>query len=340
MKVKMVDVARHLGLSKATVSLAVHNKPGVNPETRQMVLDCIEQMQKNGGIVPESSASVSATVNQMIKVVIINHQKQVVCDPELDLWSEVLATFDAESRKRSYFYGLTYMNDNDEEREAVFAECNMDIVAGVVIFATEMTAEDEKLLQKINKPIVLYDCESEDGLYSSVCIDNAGAINKGLKLLYQAGAHSVKYLCTGKDVYNFRKRREAFYSSIIGSELPIMNDVVELGATIPAITKNFLSWLDSHPMPDAFLFENYQISIGVMTALRKKGIHVPQQVKAVGIDEIPEMILPDISLTQVKVSHAERAIMAMDVLEKQMSDLWKCKIKVFTESEIILRDSI
>lgn len=42
MKVKMVDVARYLGVSKATVSLAVHDKPGVNPETRRKVLECIE----------------------------------------------------------------------------------------------------------------------------------------------------------------------------------------------------------------------------------------------------------------------------------------------------------
>lgn len=33
MKVKMVDVARHLGISKATVSLAVNGKPGVNEQT-------------------------------------------------------------------------------------------------------------------------------------------------------------------------------------------------------------------------------------------------------------------------------------------------------------------
>ncbi|MGO5422332.1 LacI family DNA-binding transcriptional regulator [Mediterraneibacter faecis] len=44
MKIKMVDIARHLGVSKATVSLAVNGKPGVNEETRRMVLECLEEM--------------------------------------------------------------------------------------------------------------------------------------------------------------------------------------------------------------------------------------------------------------------------------------------------------
>ena len=35
MKIKMVDIARHLGVSKATVSLAVNGKPGVNEETKE-----------------------------------------------------------------------------------------------------------------------------------------------------------------------------------------------------------------------------------------------------------------------------------------------------------------
>ena len=43
----MVDIARHLGVSKATVSLAVNGKPGVNEETRRMVLECLEEMKKN-----------------------------------------------------------------------------------------------------------------------------------------------------------------------------------------------------------------------------------------------------------------------------------------------------
>ena len=47
MKIKMVDVAKRLGISKATVSLAVNGKPGVNEQTRQKVLECIKELEKN-----------------------------------------------------------------------------------------------------------------------------------------------------------------------------------------------------------------------------------------------------------------------------------------------------
>ena len=55
-KIKMADVARYLGISKATVSLAVNGKPGVNEQTRQRILQCIEEMEKNEGAMPEKAA--------------------------------------------------------------------------------------------------------------------------------------------------------------------------------------------------------------------------------------------------------------------------------------------
>ena len=81
MKIKMVDIARHLGVSKATVSLAVNGKPGVNEETRRMVLECLEEMKKNNGVIPVKENIVTVSdhpVNQMIKVKVLRViQKQI-----------------------------------------------------------------------------------------------------------------------------------------------------------------------------------------------------------------------------------------------------------------------
>lgn len=353
MKIKMVDVARYLGISKATVSLAVNGKPGVNEETKKKVLACIEEMKQNGGMlggteslpinIPERKMSElkRKPASRLIKVLIINHNKQVVCDPELDLWSEVLTTFDSEARKRGYLYGLTYLNESEEEFDAVIEECNMDMVAGIILFGTEMVQKDYSILKQIHKPMVIYDYEMEDGDYSSVCIDNELAVKKGLDLLYSSGAKHIKYMCTGKDIYNFKKRRQAFNNILVGKEyMSAKNDIVELGENIPKITQKMYEWLDSHTLPDGFLFENYQVSIGVMTALRRSGIRVPEMVKVIGIDEIPENILSDIKLTQIKIPHAERASMAMELLDKEITDQWSTKIKVFAGTDVILRESL
>lgn len=337
MKIKMVDVARHLGISKATVSLAVNNKPGVNEQTRKKIFQCIEEMKKNNGkVLMEHEPVYKKDRNKLIKVVIFNHKKQVVCDPELDLWSEVLTTFDSGARRLGYLYGLTYINEDDEEIAAVLEECNMDLVAGVIIFGTEMINDDFDILAQIHKPMVIYDYEMPNGSLSSVCFDNVGAVEMAMNILTSEGAKDILYFCTGKDIYNFRKRKEAFQNTYIRNDMmPKKSDIVELGKTIPKITENAIQWLRSHSLPDAFLFENYQVSIGVMAALSKLKISVPEQIKIVGIDEIPEYTKSGMELIQMKVPHSERATMALELLDKEITKKWNTKIKLFAEAKVI-----
>ena len=45
MKVKSKEVAEALGVSTATVSLAINGKPGVNEETRKRILEYISGQQ-------------------------------------------------------------------------------------------------------------------------------------------------------------------------------------------------------------------------------------------------------------------------------------------------------
>lgn len=54
--------------------------------------------------------------------------------------------------------------------------------------------------------------------------------------------------------------------------------------------------------------ENYQISIGVMRALRQKKISVPEDISLLGVDEIPDYLTGDILLTTLRMEHLERAL--------------------------------
>ena len=52
MNVKSIDIARALGISKSTVSLALNGKPGVSEQTRQEVLACKKQLEEHGVVPP------------------------------------------------------------------------------------------------------------------------------------------------------------------------------------------------------------------------------------------------------------------------------------------------
>ena len=64
MKLKSKDIAKALGVSTATVSLAINDKPGVNPETKREILEYIETFENK-------KRSVSGTTNKFITMIVL-----------------------------------------------------------------------------------------------------------------------------------------------------------------------------------------------------------------------------------------------------------------------------
>ena len=218
MKIKMVDIARHLGVSKATVSLAVNGKPGVNEETKRMVLECLEEMKKNNGVIPvkENIVTVSGhPVNQMIKVVIVNHSKGIVCNSETDLWSDVLATFDSEARRLGYLVdasgeGKFFLYNEDDSTFVPYTELKISDTTSIILLTDnggaklpdsyqegELTVADQTypywanpendrydLLYAVNTRTGekgFYQYDSQDGTYQSVDVQTTDSTKKEAK---------------------------------------------------------------------------------------------------------------------------------------------------------------
>lgn len=79
MNVKSIDIARALGISKSTVSLALNGKPGVSEQTRQEVLACKKQLEEHGVVPPGMfSRQPEQRKRQQIKIVkITNGMKNI-----------------------------------------------------------------------------------------------------------------------------------------------------------------------------------------------------------------------------------------------------------------------
>ena len=95
MNVKSIDIARALGISKSTVSLALNGKPGVSEQTRQEVLACKKQLEEHGAVPPGMfSRQPEQRKRQQIKIVKITNGMKNIQGAELDLWTDVNQVFE------------------------------------------------------------------------------------------------------------------------------------------------------------------------------------------------------------------------------------------------------
>jgi len=322
MKVKAIDIARGLGISKATVSLALNNKPGVSEEKRQEIFAYKRQLEnresafqtleeKRPGLLgnPQKQANV-------IMVVMASKGKKIAINSELDLWTDVLAAFQRTAQKAGFETQVMYVNALGDDMESVVSACGAERVAGVMLASTELDDGDFSCFQTISKPLVIYDNEVEEPGITCVVLNNALGIRKAVRYLLERDMRDIIYLANSGDIYNFRKRREGFILEMTSQciDLYTPERIVVIGKTINEVDENMTAYLESHPLPQAFITENYQVTIGVTRALRRRGILLPEDISLIGVDKLPSYMTGDISINCVCVPQAERAVIAMTTL--------------------------
>lgn len=343
MNIKAVDIARQLGISKATVSLALNGKSGVSSKTRDMILKCKEEMEAQfEHIMAETDMKEQpAAAGLTIKIIMFDRKLGIICDPALNIWTEMLRIFDAEAKKHGYSIGITYVGNDDMEIRRVVEECNSPTVAGVILYATEMAEHDfDKGLRAIRKPMVIFDYDAGNR-YHSVVIDNETAVQKSVEFLVSRGCRRIEYLAQKIGMYNFERRRMGFIAGIHKMGLDTGQcPVVPVGTTIETVEGFMRDWLLEHSLPDAFIMENYQISIGVIKALKERKIEVPKQISILGVDELPSYMTGGVELDCIRVAHTDRAYVTMELLLREIKAPSNTKFKVASRCELILGESV
>lgn len=328
MKIKAAEIARQLGISKATVSLALNNKPGVSNETKKQILQYIDRVEN--GIIANNEQNI-------IKILCFSKQIKVAYHAEVDLWSGVLTEFSQEAKKDGFVIGIDYIGDTDMGIEQAISNCNQEQVAGVVLFATEMVLSDFKPFKKINKPMVIYDNDFDDGNYSYIMIDNYHGLEKIITYLIDTNYNQITYLANAGDNYNFRERRYAFMD--ITRKMGIKGNLVVSGDDVESSYLKIKDDLINKQYHKAIICENYQISIGAIKAIQELGLKINQDIVIIGIDEIPDYFCYGNKLTALKVSHNQRAFMAMILLKQEILNQQSDKFRIYSSCEFIKGDT-
>ena len=342
-KVRAADIARTLGISKATVSLALNGKPGVSDRTREDVFRCKEELEQQAGLSLKESGAPQAggPKGELIQLVLFDQELSIVESAPLNIRDDVLRRFDHEAKRHGYSLGIRYISGNPALVRELVEECNRDTVAGVLLFATEMKEEDFSLFEGIRKPVVIYDNDLS-GEHSCVVADNEVVVQRAVKSLVTSGYRSFVYLAQDFWMYNFEKRRIGFLAGLYTTGLnKEENPIVELGNKSDEVKAFLLQWLEEKPLPDVFLTENLFLSIALMQALRELKISVPEQVGVLGIDEVPAYMTNGLQLSCVSIDHQNRIPIAMQMLvweiEGNREDARFCTV---SRSKIIKGESL
>ncbi|MCS7181706.1 MAG: LacI family transcriptional regulator [Thermoanaerobaculum sp.] len=271
--VSIKDVARHAGVSPATVSRVLNGTGPVRPVVQERVWAAVKAL----GYVPHSGArSLARRKTDTVALVL----------PELsgDFYSQLLRGMELAARQFSIqLLVSSFHGDPAEVKRALAATKGR--VDGIVLMWPEM--EKDGILQSVPPgfPVVLLG-GTEHLHHPQVTLDNSGGARAAVEHLIQLGHKVLVHLTGPTHNWDAVERRQAFfavlgqYPDVQGLEIP--GDFTEESGYLAATTL-----LELRPRPTAVFAGNDASAIGLVLGLRARGIQVPRQVSVVGFDDVP-----------------------------------------------------
>lgn len=334
MKVKAKDIAKALGVSKATVSLALNDKAGISDETKSKILLYKNALEEN-----TDNSNFHSNKQGCIKIVSYLKHGNILQDHINNVLPDGLESLDRIAKKAGFSINITYFHEKEDDIDEFIANCKNENIVGIFLEATEMLPEDFKPFKRLNLPLMIFGNDFEDLNSDSTILNNRLAVKMGVKHLYENGHKDITYLYNSTTIYNFTARREAFKEIV--SELGIHSNMIEIGTKIDEIYQNMKTYIESgNPIPSAFFSENYVISMGVFKALKNCGYDIPNDVSIIGIDEIPTYALMDLPITVIKVLQKRRAIIAMNRLLERINNAVDESVQIVVGPEMIFGKSV
>ncbi len=285
------DIAKRVGLSKASVSRALNGKQDVDPETRKRVLKVAAQV----GYVPSASARALSNGRSNCLGLLV---------PTLT-WPWILEVLRgvAEEIERSGYSLILYTTSGgeDSEREFMSQVVPAGAVDGLALVIPLGMLEYIERLAKGGLPVVVVDDRGHYPDLPTVATTNVEGGRSATLHLVERGRRRIAMLNGPHDFGCNRDRLEGYKSGLqkaglqFDPKLVVDSDFKESGGASAMTTL-----LAADPKLDAVFVANDVMAFGAMRALRNSGRRVPDDVAVVGFDDIPASAMTHPPLSTVR----------------------------------------
>jgi len=305
------DVAGAAGVSTATVSRCLNEPERVADATRSRILSAVDRL----GYSPNFGARALATRRSDIVGAVIPTMANAIFARGLQAFEETLGE-----------QGLTllvatsgYEPDVEEARIRTLVARG---ARGLLLIGQQRRATVYRFLQQHGIPVVIAWSHSAQSLRSCVGFDNAAAMSaltrQGLALGHR------RLACISAERGPNDRARERVRGALHAVEQagldPAAVAIMESPYDIEAAGEAFERLMALDPHPTLVLCGNDVQAVGAMSAARRVGLRVPEDVSITGFDDLEIAGAVHPGLTTVRVPHREMGIEAARTMAMHLSD--------------------
>ncbi|MFE5003319.1 LacI family DNA-binding transcriptional regulator [Streptomyces sp. NPDC056696] len=326
---RLAQVAQKVGVSEATVSRVLNNKPGVSEATRQAVLTALDVLGY------ERPTQLRGERARLVGLVLPELQ-----NPIFPAFADVIGGALAQQ-------GLTPVlctQTNGGVSEADYVELLLQQQVSGVVFAGGQFAQADarhehyRLLSERKVPVVLVNAAIEDLGFPRVACDDAVAVEQAWRHLSLLG-HERIGLVLGPDDHVPSMRKLAAARGVVraaGGTLP--EDAVERAmfsleggqAAAARLMRRGITGIICASDP---------LALGAVRAARREGLRVPDDISVVGYDDSAFMNCTEPPLTTMRQPIEAMGRAAVELLVTQIQGGSVTPGELLFEPELVVRGS-
>ncbi|MCM1528619.1 MAG: LacI family DNA-binding transcriptional regulator [Alistipes sp.] len=332
--VKMIDIAHKIGVSVVTVSNALAGRDGVSEQMRKQICEAAEEM----GYKPSNTGASRKRSEppRLGRSVAILTSERFVGFKGTFYW-ELTANI---SNRLSAMNVLTVYEciTRENERKCVLPNTVLEKKVDGVLVIGQLKREYIAKLSGIGNPLIFVDFYDSRFNVDSV---NSDSYHGGYLLtdhLVERGHKKIGFVGTINATSSINDRFLGYIKCLLENGLEYrsewrLEDRDDTGTLFDRM--NF-----PEEMPTAFVCNSDETAFRVISALRSKGIRVPEDISVVGYDNytVSNICIP--AITTVEVDLDKMASETVSLMEKKLSDPGFSGGRKMISGSLIIKDSV
>lgn len=285
---RIQDVARLAGVSSATVSRVLSQKPHVRESVKSRVLAAIHELNYEPNRVARSLRVQRSSIIGLI-----------ISDIQNSFFNTVVRAIEDSFYQEGYAVFLCN-SDEDPEKERMYLNLlKAERVAGVILTPTSSARETLLSLMQADIPVVAIDRDVAELELDTVITNNQETAAALVRHLIRQGHRHIAAILPDLTIGTGHERFEGYKQALAEANLALKPELIKTGKPVTQDGYRLGQEL-LQERPSAIFSATKLMTLGLLRAIQEQGLKIPQDITLAAFDKLDWMPC------QVEMSYAEQ----------------------------------
>lgn len=330
--VTIKDIAKELGVSPSTVSRALKDHPDISTETKRQVKELVEKLKYKPNAVALSLRNRKTNIIGIIVPEMVHH-----------FFSSVISGIE-ESAMAAGYNVMIFQSNESYDREVLNVQ---SLISSRVDGALVSISKESKKFGHFREfmdndtPLVFFDRAPEELDSDRVIVDDFGGALDATEYLIKTGCKRIAHFAAPQHLQIGYKRQRGYITALEKNGIKVDDELIvkcDTHAEAIEITPKIMNLPNP---PDAIFTVNDMTATGVLKALKRMNLKVPDDVSVIGFTDGLVSTVTDPPLTTISQHGFEMGKIAAEILLKRINEGTDLKDPVteVIKTDLIVRES-